>query len=63
MDSYLLLLVMDVLNISCVHVSMFAHRGFGGDDMGLLDLMPANISPGAISFAMKCMMEGGWSVL
>ena len=38
-------------------------RGFGGDDMGLLDLMPANISPGAISFAIKCMMEGGWSVL
>ena len=27
--------------------------------MGLLDLMPANISPGAISFAIKCMMEGG----
>ena len=63
---------MDVLTISCVHVSMFAQithcvqirdRGFGGDDMGLLDLMPANISPGAISFAIKCMMEGGWSVL
>ena len=52
---------MDALTISCVHVSMFAQtthcvqirdRGFGGDDMGLLDLMPA-----------KCMMEGGWSVL
>ena len=63
---------MDVLTISCVHVSMFAQTthcvqirdmGFGGDDMGLLDLMPANISPGAISFAIKCMMEGGWSVL
>ena len=62
---------MDVLTIRCVHVSMFAQtthrvqirdRGFGGDDMGLLDLMPANISPGAISFAIKCMMEG-WSVL
>ena len=59
---------MDVLTISCVQVSMFAQtthcvqirdRGFGGDDMGLLDLMPANISPGAISFAIKCMMEGG----
>ena len=33
-------------------------RGFGGDDMGLLDLIPANISPGAISFAIKCMMGG-----
>ena len=60
---------MDVLTISCVHVSMFVQmcadqrQGFGGDDMGLLDLMPANISPGAISFAIKCMMEGGWSVL
>ena len=41
----------------CVQVS---YRGFGGDDMGLLDLMPVNISPGAaISFAIKCMMEGG----
>ena len=40
----------------CVQVS---YRGFDGDDMGLLDLMPVNISPGAISFAIKCMMEGG----
>ena len=34
-------------------------RGFDGDDMGLLDLMPANISPSPISLAIKCMMEGG----
>ena len=39
--------------------SVLTDRVFGGDDMGLLDLMPANISPGAISFAIKCMMEGG----
>ena len=46
------------------HCVQIRDRGFGGDDnMGLLDLMPANISPGAISFAIKCMMEGGWSVL
>ena len=63
---------MDVLTISCVHVSMFAQtthcvqirdRGIGGDDMGLLDQIPANNCRGAISFAIKCMMEGGWSVL
>ena len=47
----------------CLHTVQIRDRGFGGDDMGLLDLMPANISPGAISFAIKCMMEGGWSVL
>ena len=35
-------------------------RGFGGDNMGQLDLMPANISPGAISFAMKCLMQRHW---
>ena len=50
----------------CVQISC---SGFGGDDMGLLDLMLANISPDAISFAIKCMMVGGggggggWSVL
>ena len=57
---------MHVLTISIAqttHCVQIRDRGFGGDDMGLLDLMPANISPGAISFAIKCMMEGGWSVL
>ena len=34
-------------------------RGFDGDVMGLLDLMPANISPSPISLAIKCMTEGG----
>ena len=34
------------------HCVQIRDRGFGGDDMGLLDLMPANISPGAISFAI-----------
>ena len=64
--------VLNAHTIRCVHVSMFAqtthcvqvsYRGFGGDDMDLLDLMLVNISPGAISFTIKCMMEGGWSIL
>ena len=43
----------------CLHKPHTVCRsGFGGDDMGLLDLIPANISPGAISFAIKCMMGG-----
>ena len=45
------------------HCVQIRERGFDGDDMDLLDLMPANISPGAISFAIKYMMEGGRSVL
>ena len=70
--SYLLPTSNGAHTIRCVHASMFAQtthcvqirdRSFCGDDTGLLGLMPANISPGAISFAIKCMMEGGWSVL
>ena len=40
------------------HCLQIRDRVFGGDDMGLLDPMPANISPGAISFAIKCMHDG-----
>ena len=60
MDHKLCILCLHKPHTACVQIR---DRGFGGDDMGLLDLMPANISPGAISFAIKCMMEGGWSVL
>ena len=38
------------------HTVRRSETGFGGDDMDLLDLMPANISPDAISFAIKYMM-------
>ena len=40
----------------CVQIS---YSGFGGDDMDLLGLMLVSNSPDAISFAIKCMMEGG----
>ena len=37
------------------HCVQIRDRGFGGDDMGLLDLMPANI---VISFAINQVHDG-----